>query len=160
MKNSYVVLDDVLSQDTIMRLYKSIDKSTRDAFFYKLDDSHLYDNFSHAMLNVARQYFDLETCVGYEFWTRLNTCVYDWHRDRDERLFDEQGITSYPLCSIIYYPHIENMKGGQLLLESDVITPKTNRMVVFPSGVLHNVESFTGNRISMMVNAWDRHIIS
>ena len=50
------------------------------------------------------------------------------------------------------------MKGGELLLESDVITPKTNRMVIFASGMLHNVESFTGNRISMMVNAWDSYV--
>ena len=158
MGNSYIVLDNVLDQDSTTRLHESIDESTRNPFFYKLGQSHFYDDFSYAMLDVASHYFELKSCIGYEFWTRLNRCVGGWHRDKDEKLFDEQGIIKYTLCSIIYYPYIDNMKGGELLLESDVITPKTNRMVIFASGILHNVESFTGNRISMMVNAWDSYV--
>jgi len=157
MKDRYVVIDDVFDQDTTTRLYESVDNSTRNPFFYKLGESHFHDNFSYATLDVASHYFNLKTCIGYEFWTRLNRCVGGWHQDKDERLFDEQGVVKFPLCSIIYYPYID-MKGGELLLGSDKILPKTNRLVIFAAGIPHNVEDFTGNRISMMVNAWDRYV--
>ena len=52
------------------------------------------------------------------------------------------------------------MKGGELLLGSDKILPKTNRLVIFAPGIPHNVEDFTGERISMMVNPWNRVMTS
>ena len=111
------------------------------------------------MIEIAKQFYDLSSSVGYEFWTRLNRCVGGWHCDKDERLYDEQKIVSYPLCTIIYYPHVD-MKGGELLLGDDKILPKTNRMVIFAPGIPHNVEDFTGERISMMVNPWNRIFVS
>ena len=98
MGNSYIVLDNVLDQDSTTRLHESIDESTRNPFFYKLGQSHFYDDFSYAMLDVASHYFELKSCIGYEFWTRLNRCVGGWHRDKDEKLFDEQGIIKYSSC--------------------------------------------------------------
>ena len=160
MSPTSVIIDNVLDSDSVSRLKESIDESTRDPFFYKMDDRHLYDNFSLSMIEIAKQFYDLSSFVGYEFWTRLNTCVSGWHHDKDERLYDEQKILSYPLCSIIYYPHVYNMKGGELLLGDDKVSPKTNRMVIFAPGILHNVEEFTGERISMMVNPWSRIFVS
>ena len=84
----------------------------------------------------------------------------DSFEDKDEKLFDEKNILSFPLCTIIYYPHVDNLKGGELLLGNDKILPKTNRMVIFASGISHNVENFTGDRISMMVNPWAKSITS
>ena len=40
-------------------------------------------------------------------------------------------------------------------LNSTVINPKTNRMVIFPAGKFHMVEDFTGTRMSMVINPWD-----
>ena len=159
MSATSVVIDNVLDSDSVSRLKESIDESTRDPFFYMMSDRHLYDNFSLSMIEIAKQFYDLSSSVGYEFWTRLNRCVGGWHCDKDERLYDEQKIVSYPLCTIIYYPHV-NMKGGELLLGDDKILPKTNRMVIFAPGIPHNVEDFIGERISMMVNPWHRIFIS
>ena len=156
MKDRYVVIDDVFDQDTTTRLYESVDNSTRNPFFYKLGESHFHDNFSYATLDVASHYFNLKTCIGYEFWTRLNRCVGGWHQDKDEKLYDKKGIESYPLCSIIYYVHVKNMTGGELLLGTDTILPKSNRMVIFASGISHNVNEFTGERICLLVNPWDK----
>ena len=159
MSATSVVIDNVLDSDSVSRLKESIDESTRDPFFYMMSDRHLYDNFSLSMIEIAKQFYDLSSSVGYEFWTRLNRCVGGWHCDKDERLYDEQKIVSYPLCTIIYYPHV-SMKGGELLLGDDKILPKTNRMVIFAPGIPHNVEDFTGERISMMVNPWNRIFVS
>ena len=52
------------------------------------------------------------------------------------------------------------MEGGELLLDGDKILPKTNRLVIFAPGIPHNVEDFTGERISMMVNPWNRIFVS
>ena len=160
MSATSVVIDDVLDAESVSKIKESIDESTRDPFFYTMNDNHLYDNFCLAMINIASEFYDLSSSVGYEFWTRLNRCVSDWHCDKDEKLYDEQKVVSYPLCTIIYYPHVDNMRGGELLLGSDKILPKTNRLVIFAPGIPHNVESFTGDRISMMVNPWNRVMTS
>ena len=160
MSATSVVIDDVLDAESVSKIKESIDESTRDPFFYTMNENHLYDNFCLAMINIASEFYDLSSSVGYEFWTRLNRCVSDWHCDKDEKLYDEQKIVSYPLCTIIYYPHVDNMRGGELLLGSDKILPKTNRLVIFAPGIPHNVESFTGDRISMMVNPWNRVMTS
>ena len=31
-------------------------------------------------------------------------------------------------------------------------------MVIFAPGISHYVEDFTGDRISMLINPWDRHV--
>ena len=160
MSATSVVIDNVLDAESVSKIKESIDESTRDPFFYTMNENHLYDNFCLAMINIASEFYDLSSSVGYEFWTRLNRCVSDWHCDKDEKLYDEQKIVSYPLCTIIYYPHVDNMRGGELLLGSDKILPKTNRLVIFAPGIPHNVESFTGDRISMMVNPWNRVMTS
>jgi hypothetical protein len=160
MSPTSIIIDNVLDSGSVVRLKESIDESTRDPFFYTMDNRHLYDNFCLAMINIASEFYDLSSSVGYEFWTRLNRCVSDWHCDKDEKLYDEQKIVIYPLCTIIYYPHVYNMKGGELLLDGDKILPKTNRLVIFAPGIPHNVEDFTGERISMMVNPWNRIFVS
>ena len=86
-----IVIDNVLDDESVSKIYKSLDESTKNPFFYKMSDNHFYDNFCLSMINLASQYYDLTDAVGYEFWTRLNTCVEGWHRDKDERLFDEKN---------------------------------------------------------------------
>ena len=79
MSATSVVIDNVLDSDSVSRLKESIDESTRDPFFYMMSDRHLYDNFSLSMIEIAKQFYDLSSSVGYEFWTRLNRCVGGWH---------------------------------------------------------------------------------
>ena len=56
--------------------------------------------------------------------------------------------------SIVYYPIIDNMSGGELILEKDVVVPKVNRVVIFKPGMYHYVNEFEGTRYSMLINPW------
>ena len=62
----------------------------------------------------------------------------------------------FPICSLIFYVEVENLKGGQLKLEDDIITPKSNRLVIFDKGVQHSVETFEGIRRTYLINPWNR----
>ena len=59
---------------------------------------------------------------------------------------------------MVYYLIVENLDGGQLHVEDDIITPKTNRLVIFSPGKYHYVQPFTGKRVSMLVNPWNRDL--
>jgi len=106
------------------------------------------------MLNIAGSFFDLSSCIGYEFWTHFNTRPDDWHIDQDEKLVSTTGQTRFPLCSVVYYVKVKNLKGGKLHIEDDIITPKSNRMVIFSPKLNHCAEPFMGDRITLCVNPW------
>ena len=122
-----------------------------------LDQDHKYKDLCLSFVNTARNYFDLDKCVGYECWSQSNTPNSNWHYDKDERLAAE-GKLSFPLCSMIYYVHVD-AKGGQLHLEDDIITPKNNRLVIFSHGIFHGVDPYQGERVAFLVNPWDRCIV-
>ena len=125
-----------------------------------VSSSYLHSPFEGGLLsfvNTARNYFDLDKCVGYECWSQSNTPNSNWHYDKDERLAAE-GKLSFPLCSMIYYVHVD-AKGGQLHLEDDIITPKNNRLVIFSPGIFHGVDPYQGERVAFLVNPWDRCIV-
>ncbi len=108
------------------------------------------------MIKKANYYINLTSCIGYEFWTQNNTKPRGRHQDKDEQLIARTGKLSFPLCSIIYYPIVENLKGGQLNVDDAIIIPKTNRLVMMSPGMWHSVEEFTGTRISFLINPWDK----
>tara|TARA_R100001460_G_scaffold24949_4_gene50112 strand:- start:791 stop:1270 length:480 start_codon:yes stop_codon:yes gene_type:complete len=153
-----IILDDVIGESDFQKDALDILKDGNiEETWYNLNDQHHFDNFCTQFINVANQYLDLTSCIGYEFWTQNNTKPVDWHYDKDERL-SKDNVFSFPLCSIVYYLVVENLKGGQLLIEDDIITPRTDRMVIFSPGKLHTVQSFEGNRVSLLINPWDRDI--
>jgi len=43
-------------------------------------------------------------------------------------------------------------------LHEDTITPKENRLVIFPSATYHFVENFKGERTSLLVNPWSKRV--
>ena len=57
---------------------------------------------------------------------------------------------------MVYYPVVDNLEGGQLHLECDIITPKENRLVIFPPKTFHYVEPFTGKRVTLLINPWSK----
>ena len=65
------------------------------------------------------------------------------------------GVEKFPICSCVYYPEINVSLGGDLLFETMRIKPLTNRLVIFSPNMLHTVEDFMGNRLSVAVNPWD-----
>ena len=114
---------------------------------------HFYKDFCLSILETARKYFDLSNAIGYEFWGHNGTRT-GWHYDKDEDLLEREGEYSFPLCSTVYYLEVDRLQGGQLAVESDLITPKTNRLVMFSPGKYHTVEPFKGKRVSLLINPW------
>ena len=74
--------------------------------------------------------------------------------DQDEQLAAKTNQTRFPLCSMVYYVKVNDLKGGKLHIEDDIITPKTNRLVIFSPQLNHCVDPFIGDRISFCVNPW------
>jgi hypothetical protein len=101
------------------------------------------------LIQKAREVFDLKTMVGFECWSHKTTKP-QWHVDQDEGL--KEVVT--PLCSLVYYPIIENLIGGKFLTETETIVPRTNRLLIFSPGIYHGVENFVGTRHSVAINIW------
>ena len=156
-----IILDDIIDlksnfQRDSMTVLDQLKQPNINEKWYSLDEQHPFDNFCNSMIGVANQFINLDSCVGYEFWTQKNTRPSKWHQDKDEQLNGNKSILSFPLCSMVYYLIVENLEGGQLHVEDDIITPKTNRLVIFSPGKNHYVQPYTGTRISMLVNPWNR----
>ena len=108
--------------------------------------------FIDKIIDIASKYFDMPGYIGYEM--HKNTISLGYHHDKDEMLYATTGIFSFPLCSIVYYPHIQNLRGGELRFEDVTIKPITNRLVMFESSLPHLVAEHTGTRISIGINPW------
>jgi len=155
MKQSIVILDDVF--DTTDSLSHLIDNKVEADDWYDLEAEHKYKDFCLSILQIAGDYFDLSNAVGYEFWGHNGTKP-DWHYDKDEVLFEKDRTLSFPLCSTAYYLAISGMKGGELVVQQDTITPKPNRLVIFAPGKFHTVRPFAGKRVSLLINPWDHEL--
>ena len=105
------------------------------------------------LLDQAKPFFNLSSMVGLEQWSHYGTKP-DWHVDKDELLAEQTGKLAYPICSIVFYANINNLVGGNFMMTDVTITPKTNRMLVFGSNILHGVDKYNGTRMSVAVNAW------
>ena len=155
-------MDDVVGNttfetDCINSLQQNKKKTGDDNYkekWYSLGEEHHFQDFCVQMLNVAGSFFDLSTCKGYEFWSHFNTRPRGWHIDQDEKLVSTTGQTRFPLCSMVYYVKVKDLKGGKLHIEDDIITPKSNRMVIFSPNLNHCAEPFMGDRITLCVNPW------
>ena len=96
--------------------------------------------------------------VGYERWGAVDSSPQGWHIDKDETRLIETGKLVTPICTIIYYPEVSNMIGGRFITETESISPKTDRLIIFGPGLMHAVEPFMGNRIAVVYNLWDHEI--
>lgn len=150
--SKFLVVDNVLSANEL--------ESTKE-FFQDLDsgktvwiDKIQQVNFPlQKILDLVGESFDLSTMVGCECWSHVNTGT-TWHVDKDEKLWTEQREIKYPLCSIVYYPHIRNMQGGKFMTKTHLALPITNRLVAFSPGLYHSVEKFMGERMACAINPW------
>ncbi len=158
MHNSVLVFDDVLDKLS-PELIRLINKPLKPLDWYPLDYKHKYKDFCIEILTIASRYFDFSKIVGYEFWGQNNTKPGTWHYDKDEKLYSKKTELVFPVCSTVYYLEVsDKLEGGRLFVEHDIITPKTNRLVLFPPGKYHTVENFTGKRVSLLVNPWNHEI--
>ena len=153
-----IILDDVLP--TREDLTDLIDNKIDGVTWYDLHQNHLYKKFCTSILDIAKNYYDLSDAIGYEFWGHNGTTT-GWHQDKDEMLASKTGKLSFPLCSTVYYLEASNLTGGELVIENDLgITPKTNRLVIFPPAKFHGVNPFEGKRGSLLINPWSHPLCS
>ena len=153
-----IILDNVFDDDLIEHFLKKLSNKNIKETWYPLNLSHDYDILCKSLLSECKEYYNLSNYVGYEFWTQNNTRPSDWHYDKDENYYNLTGSYKYPICSIVYYLKVNNLEGGLLHLEDNIIFPKRNRMVIFPPGICHYVEDFSGERVSILVNPWNYDI--
>ena len=153
-------MDDVVDNSTFQSDCIKLSESGKNIpeKWYSLDEKHIFQDFCIQMINLSSQMYDLTSCVGYEFWTHYNTIPRNWHIDKDEQLKIKTGCTRFPLCSMVYYVYVDELRGGKLHIEDDVITPKSNRLVIFSPGKYHCVEPFLGKRITLCVNPWSEKL--
>ena len=108
--------------------------------------------------------------TGAEWWCNTNNNL-DWHIDKDEVGYRENGRYSLPLLSTVFYPHV-SCAGGELLVADNPpvapdqtgpppqfrsvisIPPVVNRLVIFSPGILHRINPLEGERYSVAVNLW------
>ena len=157
--NKTIIIDNFIDTDSFLKTKKDVlkklnSKNAPDNMWYPLDGYHDHHNLCIQLIECAKKYYDLTKCSGYEFWTQNNTVPQGWHYDIDEQCKVHTGKIKYPLCSIVYYVNIQNLEGGKLHLEDTIITPKENRIVIFPPITEHFVENFSGERTSFLVNPW------
>ena len=154
-KNRIIILDNFLEETFVSDLQKKLNKDNISETWYNKEEKHFYSDLCQIFLQETKNYYDLSNCIGYEIWTQNNTRPSDWHYDKDENFFNLTGNYKFPICSIVYYLNVNNLIGGLLHLDSCIITPKINRLVIFPPGVIHYVEEFLGERTSILLNPWD-----
>ena len=152
------VFDDVLDEKIIQNTLNKIDDKKINSTWADIDSIDPYHEICYSLLEIAKTRYDLSECVGYEYWNQLNTAP-AWHIDKDDMLFNKVGETSFPICSIIFYLKVKNLRYGNFIVDGGItIAPKTNRMVLLSPGIPHAVEKFNGTRISFLVNPWSQYL--
>lgn len=120
--------------------------------FYEIGQIHDCKPMCEKLLTRSKQFYDLSTMVGYDFWGHTNNKL-DWHYDRDENITD---YVSCPLFSIVFYSLINDLRGGELIFEDGTtVIPKTNRAVFFDPYIKHKVNPCTGIRHSYNINPFN-----
>jgi len=147
----FVILDDVFDEST--RNYLLTFEYGEGVAWYNFQQNQTFAN----IISLANSYIDLTSAIGYEMWCNQdNMYVPAMHHDKDDFLYEQQNILSFPLCSIVYYPLIENLVDGDFYTEDIMLKPKTNRLLIFSPGLLHGVRLYKGYRKAVSINPWDK----
>tara|TARA_R110000751_G_scaffold241647_2_gene342099 strand:- start:53 stop:550 length:498 start_codon:yes stop_codon:yes gene_type:complete len=146
---SFRVIDNFLPKSKLIKITKEYKKLKKNSPVRWSEESYLKNIF----LKEAAKIYSFSRFKGFEEWTQNNTQC-NSHIDKDEGYFNRTGKLKFSICSVIFYIEIKDLKGGELILEKDTITPKTNRLVIFNPGIPHSVNSFKGIRRVLLINPW------
>lgn len=146
------VIDGVLTEEQRMAVYKTANNNQLSLQYMWFESGRLL-RCMKPIVDAVAKHVDIQACVGYEMWTQYNTRP-EWHYDKDEGYLERTGQSRFPICSIVYYPLVDGLVGGEFKTEDIVVTPKTNRLLCFGPGVLHTVNPFEGTRFSVLINPW------
>ena len=150
-----IIKDDFLSEKELAE-YQNMCKTK--SFNLQTIEYDNLDKGSKKIIDFAKQYYDFANLNICEMWTNYNTVTPVLHTDHDMVHFIKTGEEKYPICTIIFYPLVEDVIGGKLKIKNQEVEPKTNRLVCFPKGVPHQVQSFIGTRVSVVYNPWSYDI--
>mgnify|MGYP003640622520 CR=1 FL=1 len=117
----------------------------------------------HIIETYVSKYFNISKLVGFEMWTHNNTRPIGdinegWHYDKDEYFYKINKVLRFPIFSAVLYLKIKNLVGGRLVFDDAKVTPKENRLVLFGPGLRHGVEGYSGERVSLNINGWNRKL--
>jgi len=118
-----------------------------------------YNYIHEKILEQVEDFIGNEETLGVEQWAFHSelTQLPDLHQDRDEELFDRTGKLSFPMCSCVAYLSVENLKGANLEIGEDAVSPKTGMLVLIAPGVWHKVSEYvSGKRHSLNYNFWNK----
>ena len=147
-----IVIDDFFSKNDhveILRQYESDMFPDHDSYFKR--DTHA---FIEKIISSSRKYVDYGNHVGYEM--HYNGSVLNPHRDKDQDLFFKTKEQVFPLIGLVYYIKAKGT-GGELVFPEDgaSISPRERRLIIFERHMLHLVNEFQGERVSLGINPWD-----
>ena len=115
-------------------------------------------NYIDGIIKIARKYMDLEKVAGYEWWTQKNTYTQKgWHIDYDEGIMGTESVLKTPMFSMIYYPLVAHIEGGEFTLEDMKIPAKTNRLIILSADEVHTIGPYNidrATRWSFLMNPW------
>jgi len=154
-----IIIDNFFEDDQFLEKFKEVAETFPVEGLWT--DAYHREMYTNHIVEKAGKYFDMEKIKGYETWVHSNSkpsADYEdgWHYDKDEYRYNLNNILSFPVCSCVFYLKIQKLIGGDLVIEDVTITPKTNRLIIFGPGKKHYVKDFTGTRISVNINPWNR----
>lgn len=149
-----VVLDDVLSEP--QRMSFMLYPYKPGVGNYEPRNS---DQAHEAILSIVHKQFDLSRCTLYEIWCHhaMGERNLIRHVDNADAYRLRTGKWKYPICGIVYYAEVSDLVGGEFCTDDVVITPKTNRLIMFAQGTPHKVNDYTGMRWAVAINPWERN---
>ena len=152
--NKFLILDNVLSKEEIDNILFQ-NSHFKNSTLYSLDEI----NFLKPLINIASKYYNFNKCLGYEVWSHANSQPKGWFVEKDDTLPDNKKF-KYPICSILYYLIADDVDGGELNLENEiVIPPQNNRLVLFDPGFMQMFNlQYSGSLITIHINPWDKKI--
>ena len=91
-----------------------------DIYWFDMDQDHPCKKECMTLLEIGGKHIDISSAIGYETWIRINTRPAGWHCDQDDRMNLTENKTSYPLCSMVYYPYVdEDLKVNEIKMYCD-----------------------------------------
>jgi hypothetical protein len=126
----------------------------------------LPSKFVKPLLDICGQFYDLSEAKSLEYWQYdfLSgwTLPVDWHYDHEQRSFVEDNLLKIPIFSAIYYPFIEDMKGGEICFSLDSSftkvykhKPVANTMLIFDPLVWHKtLQAHSTRRCAFMMGVY------
>lgn len=158
MNNKVLVIENVFDDDVVTKIANFVKHDLTPMLLIDIGIHKIPEQIS-CIYDYAANHYQLDkSLVGnLECWKQQNRIPEPWHVDIDEmHEVRNKGEIRLPLMTIIYYPEIENLVGGEFRTENIILTPKTNTMVIMSPGMVHSVNPIeSGTRLSFMINPWD-----